>query len=240
VSRVGTTVRRVRRTRSIFAATLTALALLAGCGDDGGSSSPSTTAGGASPSTKSADAIKAALLTPADVPGSTVSTSASSDDADFSACFPGNPLGGKAFPNEVEVPELELSDGAVQRQYSSGARQATEAQAREFVTTFGSESGSQCVLNAFKSFISNDPSPPQLDPSGLTAKVSDVPVADDGALLNISGNLTSGAQATPIAVDLLAFRKGGIVVLMSAGAVQGPLVPGQAVQLAQKIAGRLP
>ena len=234
----------MRSTRPLAPALLTALVLLAGCGGDDETSSSTTTSQAAATSTtvaatsttRSPDALKAALLTQADVPGSTVSTSPPSD-ADFSACFPGNPLGGKDFPNEVESPDLELTQGTVQRQYTSGARQATPDQARDFVTTFSSEPGSQCVLNAFKTFISSPPNP--LDASGLTAKVSSASIADAGGVLSISGNLKSGAESVPIAADLVAFRKGPIVVLLSVGSVQGPTAPGQAVELAQKIAGRL-
>jgi hypothetical protein len=226
-------VRAVQRTRTLAAVALAAAALLAGCGSDDESSSPTTAA-----TTKSPEALKAALLSPADVPGSTVSTSPGTD-ADLSACFPGNPLGGKDFPGEVEGPDLELTEGDVQRQYGSSLRQATEDQAKEFVSTFSSEKGSQCVLNSFKTAISSDPSPPKLDPSGLTGKVADASVADDGAVLTVSGNLTAGGQSVPIGVELLAFRKGSTVVLMSAGAVQGPAKRGQAVELAQKVAGRL-
>jgi hypothetical protein len=202
-------------------------ALLAGCGSDDDETSA-----------KSPEELKAALLTPADIPGSSVSTSPSTD-ADFATCFPGNPLGGKDFPGEVDGPDLELTEGQVQRQYSSGLRQATKDQAESFVTTFASEQGSQCVLNSFKSFISSDPSPPKLDPTRLTGKVADASVADDAAVLTISGNLTAGTQSIPIAIELLAFRKGSSVVLMSAGAVQGPAKPGEAVELAKKVAGRL-
>lgn len=242
----------MRSTRNAAAAALAALALLAGCGGGDSETSASTAAGSgnttttaavtttvaATTTTRAAEALRAALLTPADVPGSVVSTSPPSD-ADFGACFPGNPIGAKAFPGEVEGPDLELTEGNVQRQYSSAARQGTADQARDFVTTFSSEQAVQCVVNAFKSFITSDPDPPKLDPSNLTGKAADAPVADDAGVLTVSGSLVAGTQSIPIGVELLVFRKGSTVVLVSAGAVQGPVVAGQAVELAQKVAGRL-
>jgi hypothetical protein len=182
--------------------------------------------------------VKDALLTAADVPGSTVSTSPSTD-SDFSACFPGNPLGVKTDPNEVKGPNLELVDGNVQRQYGSSARAATPEQGTSFVTTFATQAGSACVLQAFKSSISGDPSTSKLDASALTGTGKAAEVADGGAVLTVAGNLVGPDGPIPVSIDLLAFRKGSTVILLSVGAVQGPPVPNQSIDLAQKIAGRL-
>jgi hypothetical protein len=241
----------VGTTRAITAVSLTALALLAGCGGDktstvtaptattaSGSGTTTSTAPATTATTRGAAALKAALLTAADVPGSTVSTSTSTD-SDFSGCFPGNPLGVKTDPNEVKGPDLELVDGTVQRQYGSSARGATTEQATAFVTTFATQAGSACVLQAFKSSITSDPTTSTLDPSGLTGSGKNAAVADGGAVLTVAGNLVGPDGPVPVSIDLLAFRKGSTVILLSVGAVQGPPVPNQSIELAQKIAGRL-
>lgn len=230
---------------------LTALALLGGCASDktstvtaptvtttAGSGTTTSTAPATTATTKGAAAVKEALLTPADIPGSTVSTSPSSD-SDFSGCFPGNPLGVKTDPNEVKGPDLELVDGTVQRQYGSSARAATTEQATAFVTTFGTQAGSACVLQAFKSSLANDPSTASLNPSGLMGSVKTAAVADGGAVLTVAGSLVGPDGPVPVSIDLLAFRKGSTVILLSAGAVLGAAVPNQSVELAQKVAGRL-
>jgi len=162
-----------------------------------------------------AEALTAALLSPADVPEST-SSAASPDRADISACFPGNPLGSTANPTEVQGPDLSLGDASgVQRQYSSSARKATPEQAAAFVSTFASPTGSACALDAYKAAINNDPKPPKFDAASLTGPTTTAAVGDGGAVLSVGGSLT----------------------VVNLG---GPRLPGQAVDLATRIAGRLP
>lgn len=219
-----------------MAVSLSALVLLAGCKAD--EAKVSSTSLLATSTTVSSAVLKAALLMPADVPGSTVSTTPP-DDLDVSACFPGNPLGAKGDPAQVASPDLELTKGKTDLTYSSSARSATVEQATSFVTTFRSPAGSACVLSVVKSVI-NDPNPPKVDASGLTGTPSDAAVADGGALLAVRGNIKGRAGGFPVDAEMVAFRKGSVVVLLSAGALGGPKVPGQALALAQKIAGRLP
>ena len=116
-----------------------------------------TTTVAATTTNRSAASTKAALQA-SDVPGSTESPAAEGD-TDVSACFPGNPFGAKVDPNEVDSPDLEITQGAVQRTYSSSARVGTPDQARAFVTTLASSEGSACVLKAFK-LISRPPRTP--------------------------------------------------------------------------------
>jgi len=212
------------------------------------STSPDTTKAPASTlpptttTTISPAVLKAALLTPADVPGSKVSTSPpSTDNTDLSACFPGNPLGAKNDPSEVNGPDLELTQRLVGRGYSSNAQTATPEQGAAFVTTLATPEGAACVLAAMKKEIADDPSPPRADPSGLTATSKAVAIADGGAVLTLKGNIAyDNKKVVAVEVELIAFRKGGVVVFMDADAFMGPVVPGQGVALAQKIASRLP
>jgi len=234
-------------TNRALAASLSALVLLGGCGSEKRTSLPSpppipsstTTTSASTPGTRTVEALTAALLSPADVPGSTPSP-ASASSADISACFPGNPIAVKPNPTEVNAPELSLTDASgVERQFKSSARQATPEQAAAFVRTFASPTGSACALEAFKSAITNSPDPPKVDASGLTGAVTTATVADGGALLALSGNLSSETSTVPAEIDLLVFQKGGIVVSISAAALNGSRVPGQALELARKVAGRL-
>ena len=240
------TVLLVGSTRTTAAASLTAILLLVGCGGDDSPSSPGTTvttAGAtttttlaATTTTRSAASIKAALLQASDVPGSTESPAAEGD-ADLSACFPGNPFGAKEDPNEVDSPDLEITQGAVQRTYSSSARVGTPDQAKAFVTTFASPEASTCILNAFRADFAAPPD--AIDASRVTGKPSAVAVGDGGTLLPLTGPITAGGRSSTLSVDLLVFSKGPVVVFMTVGAFGGPVVAGQSLELAKKIAGRL-
>jgi len=179
------------------------------------------------------------LLSPADVPGSTPSP-ASSGSADLSACFPGNPLGAKADPSQVTGPDLSVTDAsAVEHQYGSSARQATPEQVTAFLSAFASPAGSACALNAYKAAITDNPKPPKFDASGLTGPVTVVAVGDGGVVLALSGDLVTDGNTVPALFDLLLFRKGSLLVSLSASTLGGPAVPGQAVELGSKIAARL-
>ena len=225
-------------TRTIAALALAALALLAGCNDAGFSpttstSAPATTKMTAS-TTKFTEALKAALLTPADVPGATVVASPS-EDFDLSACAPDNPFAARTDPTEVKNTGLELKDGAVNRQYSSKAREGTPEQAKALVAAFSAT----CVVDSFKKLLSLTP-PPSFDTSGLTGTAATAAVADGGGVVSIAGPLKKGRDEVSIVVDLLVFQKGSFVVFVSASAVDGPMVPGQSLELARKIESRLP
>ena len=251
---LAATVLVVGTTRTTAAALLSAILLLVGCG---GNDSPSssvttvTTAGAtttttvaatttttvaATTTTRSAASIKAALLQASDVPGSTESPAAEGD-TDLSACFPGNPFGAKVDPSEVDSPDLEITQGAVQRTYSSSARVGTPDQAKAFVTTFASPEGFTCVLNAFKADLAAPPD--AIDASRVTGKPSTVSVGDGGTLLPLTGPITAGGRSSTLSVDLLVFSKGPVVVFMTAGAFGGPVVAGQSLELAKKIDSRL-
>lgn len=229
------------RSRTIVAATLTAFAFLGGCssGDSAATTTTAVTQPATTVTTKPVAALQAALLSPADVPGST-GTPPGPDMSDLSACFPGNPLGAKTDPNEAKGQDLSLADpSGVQRQYSASARQGTTEQATAFVTTFASPTGSACAVNAFKAAFSNDPKPPKLDASGLSGTATTAAVADGGTLLTLTGNLTADGTPVPAGVDLVVFHRGPIVVLLSVATIGGPNVTGQAVELANTMAGRL-
>lgn len=225
--------------KSIAAASLLAIAYLGGCSSSDTQTSTTTTLPPTTTTTKTVASVKAALLTPADVPGST-GADPSLDSSDLSACFPGNPLGAKTDPNEAKGQDLSLSEpSGVEHQYGSSARQATPEQATAFVNTFASPSGSACALNAFKSGISSDPKGPKTDASGLSGTATTAAVGEGGAVLALSGNITVNGTTVPVAIDLVVFHKATVVVLVSAGTYGGPATAGQGVDLANKVAGRL-
>ena len=237
----------MRQTRNALLATLASLALAGGCSGESSSgrvtttTSPAvaTTTAGATSATSSPDVVKAALLTTADVPGSQIGLSAQ-QNFDFSTCFPDSPFATRADPTEVKYPGLQLTEGTVNRQYGSKFRQGTPLQAKAFVTAVASPAGSACMVDAFKRSVNEETSTPKIDASALSGTGSSVAVADGGGLLSVSGQLKVGTDALFTEADLLVFQKGGVVVYVSASGIGGPKVPGQAVELAQKIAGRLP
>lgn len=239
-----------KRTGASLTTLLLPLLLLAGCGGDDSppsdgtptSAAPTTTVAAtttsvaATTTTRSAEALKAALLQAADVPGTTA-TPASSDEADLSQCVPGNPLAAKTNPTEVDGPELEATSGSTQFSYGSSARVGTPEQAKAFVAAFASPTGSTCALDAFKVRLAAPPNP--VDPAGLTVKPSTVAVGDGGSLMTVTGNLKAQGQEVPLSLELYLFSKGGVVVFMTAGAINGTLPAGQGLELAKKVAGRL-
>lgn len=235
----------MRSQRTLAIASLAALALLAGCRGDGTpSSGATTTSRGATTTTVavrspplSPEALKATLLQPTDVPGTTA-TAPEQQDADLSACFPGNPLGAKTDPTEADGPELNRIEGDVRRNYSSTTRVAAPDQVKAFVTTFGSASGAACVVNAIKAVLGAPPNP--VDVSGLTGQVAPAAVGDGGAQLAITGNVVAQGKTIPLTFDVLVFSKGSSVVFLYVGALGGPPLPGQTLELAGKIAGRFP
>jgi len=189
--------------------------------------------------TISASVLKAALLTPADVPGATLDPE-SSAGLDASACFPGNPLGARTYPDEVDSRDLEVIQGKLLRTFASNARPATPAQAKEFVQVSATPGGSACLISAIKAFLSSDPKPPKVDPSGLTGTATSEAIADGGAVLAVRGNLISQGRKLKVEADTVVFSKGAVLISVDTGAIDGSVVPGQALDLARRIAGRLP
>lgn len=66
-----------------------------------------------------------------------------------------------------------------------------------------------------------------------------MPIGDGGAVLSIRGSLKAEGSSIKADADHVTFHKGGIVVFLLAGAQGGPVVSGQGVELAQKVAARL-
>lgn len=173
----------------------------------------------------------------ADLPGSARAPAAK--ETDIGSCFPGNPVAAKGNPNQAVGPTLRIVQGRVQRTYSSSATDAGPKQAADYVATFSSPAGSACLINAIKTAIGSRAGP-KTDAAGLTGSVKPLAVADGGAVLAVRGNLKVNGSPLPAAVELVVFRKGQVVVLVSAGAIGGPIVANQAADLARRLAGRLP
>jgi len=186
---------------------------------------------------KNAAALRAALLTAADVPGTIPGPAAK--ETDLGPCFAGNPVSVKSNPNEVVGPSLGIVQGRVRRSFESNATEAGPKQAAAYVATFSSPAGSACVIDAIKKAISSQ-SGPKADASGMAGSVKAVAIADGGAVLAVKGSVKVNGAPAPAALDLVVFRKGQVVVLVSAGAFGGTTTPNQAVELARKVNGRLP
>lgn len=237
--------RSVRGSSAVAVAVVVAAAVLGGCSGGGSSPSPTTapTPGSGAPATAApappVDTLKGALLVPDDVPGSRPAAS-QAKDFDYSACFPGNPLGAVSYPGEVESTDLEVLQGGVRRTFSSAVRPATAEQATEFLATLSSAAGSACVVDALKKGIAGGGPTPAVDASSLTGTASTADVADGASVLSIGGNLTTATATVPAAFNLVFFRKGSLLGVVTVGGVGGPGVPDQAVELAQKVASRLP
>lgn len=187
---------------------------------------------------KPPEVLKAALLATSDVPSATASPAVPEAD-DLTACFPGNPLAVKTDPSEVLGPDLEVNQGGNLRGYGSSYRQPTPEQAAAYVAAFATPAGSACRLGSFKATLNADPEPPKVDAAGLSGNAAPVAVADGGAVLTITGDLISQGGPMPVGFELLVFRKGGAVFFLKAEASRGPVVPGQSVELALKMASRL-
>lgn len=246
----------MRRIWTKLAVPLVAVAVLGGCGGDEKPSPAATTTSAPATTTttstipvsttlalspeeaKAVQGLKAALLAPADIPGSTTLTQFP-PDLDFSACFPGNPLGVQTDPAEVKGERLVVKAGDVQHQYGSKVRRGTAEQVKDFVSTLASPTGSACAFDVYKARASSA-APTRPDVSGVTSTASAVKVGEGGALLAISGPITIGSSSTQVGVDLLVFQKGPRLVFVTISAIGGPTVPGQVQELAQKIATRLP
>lgn len=227
------------RTRRAVLVTSIALAVLAGCGGDDGPKVSATSVVPTTATTRPAAALRAALLTAADVPGSKEDKEPTKpeDQLDLAACFPGNPLGAKNDPNEVTSPDFDLTQRSVERTYSTSARQATPQQAAAFVATLLTPAGTDCVLNAIKAEINEEPPPADL--SGLKATSTIAAIADGGATVAVRGVLKGEGRSVRIEADMVAFSKGGVLVLLTASAAGGGVIPNQGVELAQKVAARL-
>jgi len=225
---------------AVVAGAMATIAILGGCGGDNSKPpSVSTTTVAATPATpKPTQGIRPALLSAPDIPGTTPTMSGKTTDV--SACFPGNPLGARFDPDEVVGPDLGIAQGRVQRTYSSSARLGGPRQAAAYIDTVVSAAGTACLTNLIKAAIGDQAGPPKADAAGLSGTAKPAAVADGGVVLAIRGSLKVGGAAVPLAFDLLAFHKGGLLVLVSASALRGANVPGQAVALGNKVAGRLP
>jgi len=182
-------------------------------------------------------ALKVALLGAADLPGAVVGPAGRK--VDLTACFPGNPAGAAENQNQAIGPAVGIVQGRVQRTYTSRAVEVGPKQAAAFVATFASAAGSACVTTVIKTAISG-PLSPKVDSSGLSGTVKPAPIADAGAVLTVKGNLKVNGTSVPVASDVAVFHKGQVVVMVTANAAGGATVANQAVDLARKIAGRLP
>ena len=230
------------------AAALSVLSVLGACsGDDAPSSAaPETTASPATgqgatttapvgtSTTKSADVLRAALLTPADIPGSRPLTGLPAE-VDLSACVPNNPFAFKSDPNEIKAPGIRSGDGASERRYVVKVRQGTAEQAKGFVAALGTPAGSACVTEVYKAGVASVSS--RADVSALTGSATTAPVGETGTLVTITGKVTSEGQATDIRIDVLVFQKGAAVVFLSV--LGGPSGGTETLDLARKVDGRI-
>lgn len=219
------------------AAVASAVALLGGCGGEPEPPPPQAATVTTPPTVRALAAVKAALLSPADIPGS--KPVANAGKTDVSTCFPDNPLGMPSNPFEVVGPDLSLVQGKVERTYGSSATQAGPKQAAAYVATFASPTGSACLINVIKTAIAGRQGS-KTDASALTGTVKPAAVGEAGALLSVRGNLKVSGASVPLAFDLLTFHVGSLMVLVSASALRGPAVANQAVDLGKKVASRLP
>lgn len=178
----------------------------------------------------------AALLRLEDVPGS-VPSPLTPGELDLSACFPDNPLGARAEPNQVTGLSLQRNDGTVVRQYRAWARQGPAEQAEALVATLASPSGSICVVDTYKRVLGQGVA--KVDTSGVTGTGKAAAVGDGGAVVGLGGQLTGDAPPVQIGLDLVVFHKGTVVVFLVAAALRGATVPGEALEVARKIDGRL-
>lgn len=178
-----------------------------------------------------------ALITAADVAGSKTQPSTSPSSSDPNRCVPGDPLASEdETTGSVNGPSLGLNEpGNVLRFYSSNATQAPPAQVAAYIRGIGSSAGAECVREDFKKALSN-----RMGASGLTGDVASVPVADGGYLISLNGDVIVNGTPFLASFELITFQKGQVLVLLTVSASSARTIPGQGLELAQRIADRLP
>ena len=230
--------------RRILTALLIAL-VAAGCGEAPPTGPAATTAGVTTTTLPSKAVLKAALLGPVDLPGS-IAAEGTADVVATSSADPASCAGmdeeGAAAADAMDVtgPDLELHDGQVLRFYSSTAGRGSLEEVTGFITQLTSPSGITCGVDVIKATMSGDVDGVKIDASGLSGTGSAVPVGDGAGIIRIRGKLKVQRQRVPVGADVIVFRKGNVAVMVMAFAARGEVVEGQAVELAQRIAGRLP
>ncbi len=219
--------------RIIPMAALSTLVVLSGCG----SGEPVAQAPVTTSTTLSAAALRAALLNLADVPGSKVDTEANEGgEPDYGACFRTHPLGANSHPTELAGPNLEMAERKVERGYSSTVRQGAPEEVRAFVSAFGLPAAATCLNETTNTFFKANSIPAR----GVTGTAKPLAIADGGALYISSGTLGAGRSKQRFETHTVTFAKRGMLVTIDAGSFGGPLAPDQTVELARRIAARLP
>ena len=219
--------------RIIPMASLATLVVLSGCG----SGEPVAQAPVTTSTTLSATTLRAALLNLADVPGSKVDTEANEGgEPDYGACFKDHPLGANSHPTELGGPDLEVTEQKVERGYSSTVRQGAPEEVRAFVNAFGLPGAATCLNDTTTTFFKANSIPA----TGVTGTAKPLAIADGGALYTSTGTLGSGRSKERFETHTVVFAKRGMLVSIDAGSFGGPLAPDQTVELARRVAARLP
>ncbi len=219
--------------RIIPMAALSTLVVLSGCG----SGEPVAQAPVTTSTTLSAAALRAALLNLADVPGSKAATDTDEPEvSDYGACFKDHPLGANSHPTELAGPDLEVTERKVERGYSSTIRRGAPEEVRAYVNAVTQPTATTCLNETITTFFKTNSIPA----TGVTGSVKPLPIADGGALYTSTGSLGAGRSKQRFETHTVVFAKRGMLVTIDAGSFGGPLAPDQTVELARRVAARLP
>lgn len=218
-------------------ATVAALGVGA-CGGGGAKQSKAssgTTAAGPTTIADPASALRAALLSVGDVPGSTALPTHQSP-TDLSGCFAGNPFGTRSDPGQSDGPDLVVTVGKAALQvFGSTARSGPVDAATSYVTSFSTKATAACVLQVVKA----SPTTTGTDTTHLRAIASTATVGDGAGSITISGPIKMNGNPSTLDAQLVAFRKAGTVVVVSVLSIGSTPPADKAVTLARAVAARL-
>lgn len=231
---------------ALISGVLAATVLVSGCGAvDARSAGPAATASITAPTSSTLppkDALEELLLTEADIAGSEApwSSTRTGGAIDGPACDALGPLARTPDPNHVLGPELRLTLGRAERFYSSEATTGPPEQVAAFVSAFAADAGTTCARNILGTIQQEFPGLSVVNPEAEATRVN---IADGGTLVTAKGQLLGGRGTTgpvPMGMDIVVFRRGGVLVIVSTIVFFTETVPGDTSELARKIARRLP
>ena len=188
----------------------------------------------------SAVALKGALLKDVDIPGSKEvpiwdqGESQQLENAASCAAFAAEEEAAEL--NEVEGADLELMMGQTRHMYGSTAMLGSVEEMRASVAAFGDQAAATCLRDMFRSGLESA----GLRVLGMTAEATSIEIADGAGLVSVKGSLLVGPREALVGAELLAFRRGTVLVIVSAISFDGDSVGGVAESLARKIEARLP
>ncbi len=228
-------------------ALVAAVALLVGCGGgDDDSAPPEGTAAPAATPTPEQDRERAGriVLTAADLPGYTESTSPEEDDEEidraFAGCVQNDPVLTAEEPTDPRTVEGKDFDKSEEQSVSSKATIAeTEEQAQAALTQLRNQTVLECLEGAVRRELGASLGP---EVTLQSINVSALPVAtvgDETVGIRIAATLAAQGQTARVTSDVTVMRRGRAVAFLSTNGVGTPFSNSERDALAQRMAERM-